>query len=63
MSFIQTWGSVIGPVMAGAIYDSTASYNSLLWIMVGILLVAGCFYAMVAKPALRGKNSRIKDRG
>jgi MFS family permease len=63
MSFIQTWGSVIGPVMAGAIYDSTASYNSLLWIMVGILLVAGCLYAMVAKPTLRGKNSRIEDRG
>jgi MFS family permease len=51
MSFIQTWGSVIGPVVAGAIYDGTASYSSLLWGSTGILLVVSCLYAMVAKPA------------
>ncbi|MGN6719643.1 MAG: MFS transporter, partial [Candidatus Binatia bacterium] len=27
MSFVSTWGSVIGPVLAGAIYDRTRSYE------------------------------------
>jgi MFS family permease len=52
MSFIQTWGSVIGPVIAGAIYDSTQSYRLLLWSTIGLLFMASCFYAAVAKPTL-----------
>jgi MFS family permease len=51
MSFIQTWGSVIGPVVAGAIYDKTQSYHSLLWGLVGVLLTVSCLYAMVIAPA------------
>ena len=51
MSFISTWGSVIGPVIAGAIYDRTHSYIILLWTSVGLLLLASALYAMVAKPA------------
>ena len=50
MSFVQTWGAVIGPVVAGAVYDSTRSYNHLLWGLVGLLLVTSCLYAMVAQP-------------
>lgn len=50
MSFIQTWGNVIGPVVAGAIYDHTRSYTPLLWGSVGLLLGASGLYAMVAKP-------------
>jgi len=52
MSFIQTWGSVIGPVIAGAIYDTTHSYTPLLWSSIGLLLVASCLYAMVVKPSV-----------
>jgi len=51
MSLIQTWGSVIGPVIAGAIYDSTRSYTILLWASAGLLLVASSLYAMVVKPS------------
>jgi len=51
MSFVQTWGSVIGPVLAGAIYDRTQSYSSLLWGLVGVLLAVSCFYAMVIAPS------------
>ena len=51
MSFIQTWGSVIGPVLAGAIYDSSGSYTILLWASAGLLLVASILYAMVVKPS------------
>lgn len=53
MSFVQTWGAVIGPVIGGAIYDGTHSYSHLLWGLVGVLLVTGVLYAMVAPPAGR----------
>jgi MFS family permease len=53
MSFIQTWGSVIGPVVAGAIYDTTHSYMPLLWSTIGLLVVASCLYAMVTTPSIR----------
>jgi MFS family permease len=51
MSFISTWGSVVGPVIAGAIYDRTHSYIILLWTSGGLLLVSSALYAMVTKPS------------
>jgi MFS family permease len=30
MSFLYMWGSVIGPVIAGAVYDRTQSYSPLV---------------------------------
>ena len=57
MSFISTWGSVIGPVIAGAIYDRTHSYSILLWTSVGLLLVASALYAMVVKPSAARQSS------
>ena len=53
MIFVQAWGAVIGPVVAGAIYDRTQSYVYLLWGLVGVLLIVSCLYAMVVKPSPR----------
>ncbi len=53
MNFVHAWGSVIGPVVAGAVYDRTQSYSRLLWGLVGLLLVAGCLYALVVRPSPR----------
>jgi sugar phosphate permease len=50
MSFVSTWGSVIGPVLAGAVYDHTASYNAMIWFSAALLLLASLIYAMVKKP-------------
>jgi MFS family permease len=58
MSFISTWGSVIGPVVMGAIYDQTRSYDIMIWASAALLLVASAFYAMVRKPAPVG-NSEV----
>jgi len=55
MSFIQTWGSVIGPVIAGAIYDRTHSYTILLVACAGLLLIAAVLYAMVRKPNIKAE--------
>jgi sugar phosphate permease len=51
MVFVQAWGAVIGPVIAGAVYDRTQSYSHLLWGLVGVLFIVGCLYAMVVKPS------------
>jgi sugar phosphate permease len=50
MIFVQAWGAVIGPVVAGAIYDRTQSYVYLLWGLVGVLLIVTWLYALVVKP-------------
>ncbi len=50
MSFVSTWGSVIGPVAAGYVYDRTQSYELLIWTSAALLLVASGLYAMVRRP-------------
>src|SRR5215470_18405174 len=40
MSFFYMWGSFAGPVMAGAIYDRTHSYFTVLWILLILLALA-----------------------
>ncbi|HEY7168980.1 MAG TPA: MFS transporter [Candidatus Binatia bacterium] len=57
MIFIQAWGAVIGPVIAGAIYDHTQSYAYLLWSLVVVLFVVACCYLMVVKPVQRLADS------
>ncbi len=53
MSFVSTWGSVIGPVAAGAIYDGTKSYQALIWFSAVLLLAASALYGMVKPPKPR----------
>jgi MFS family permease len=55
MSFVSTWGSVIGPVLAGAIYDRTRSYELVIWSSAALLLIASLLYASVKKPPLPAK--------
>ena len=50
MSFISSWGSVIGPVLAGAIYDYTKSYEILIWSSAVLLLGSSALYGMVKPP-------------
>ena len=51
MGFVSSWGSVIGPVIAGAIYDRTHSYEIVIWSAAALLLIASILYASVKKPA------------
>ena len=50
MSFVSTWGSVIGPVIAGAVYDHTLSYDIVIGASAALLLIASLLYSMVKKP-------------
>jgi MFS family permease len=45
MTLFYTWGGVIGPVVAGAIFDSWKTYEPLLWSLVVVYIVAGVFFA------------------
>jgi MFS family permease len=61
MSFVQTWGAVAGPVIAGATYDGTHSYTHLLWGLIGVLLVTAVLYALVVKPAVKTERVRAES--
>jgi sugar phosphate permease len=53
MSFLYTWGSVVGPVIAGAIFDRTQSYGSLLWVLLGLCWITAILYVVLAPPDVR----------
>jgi MFS family permease len=53
MTFFYTWGGVLGPVIAGAIFDKWQTYQPLLWSLVGVFFLAGLFFASLSKSWLR----------
>jgi len=50
MSFFYTWGSVLGPVIAGAAYDRDQSYATSLWGLIATLLLGSALTALLIKP-------------
>jgi len=50
MSFFYMWGSFAGPVMAGAIYDRTQSYEMVLWILLMLLTFATLLVLFLIRP-------------
>jgi MFS family permease len=50
MVLFYTWGGVIGPVIAGAIFDRWKTYEPLLWCLVVVFIVAGLFFASLNRP-------------
>jgi MFS family permease len=53
MSFFYMWGSVAGPVLAGAIYDQTESYLTVLWIWLGLLTFATLLVLFLIQPWIK----------
>jgi MFS family permease len=60
MSTFYVWGSVAGPVIAGAIYDSTQSYQPMLWMLVGSFSLSGLFYGMIIKPWEKNRAAQAR---
>jgi MFS family permease len=50
MSIFYVWGSVVGPVIAGAIWDRWQTYEPMLWILVGMFFISGIFYSLLGRP-------------
>ena len=55
MSFLYSWGSVLGPVIAGAIYDRTKDYTALCWILLFTCWVTAALYALLFQPKPRAR--------
>lgn len=53
MSFLYTWGSVLGPVIAGSIYDRAKSYALLYWVLLVTCWVTAALYVMLYQPKPR----------
>jgi MFS family permease len=53
MTFFYTWGGVLGPVIAGAIFDKWQTYQPLLWCLVAVFFTAGLFFASLSNSWLR----------
>jgi MFS family permease len=45
MTLFYTWGGVLGPVIAGAIFDRWQTYEPLLWALVAVYSLAGVLFA------------------
>jgi MFS family permease len=50
MSLFYAWGGVVGPVVAGMIYDRWLTYEPLLWTVIVLCVAAGLFYTALSKP-------------
>jgi len=50
MSFFYMWGSFIGPIFAGYVYDREQSYTLVLWALVALMVVASIMPALLIKP-------------
>ena len=53
MTLFYTWGGVIGPVVAGAIFDRWETYEPLLWSLVVVYVIAGLFFASLNRSWLK----------
>ena len=50
LNLFYTWGSILGPFLAGAIYDRTQSYQMVLFGITIALLVSTMMTALLIKP-------------
>ena len=50
MSVFYVWGSVLGPVVAGAIWDRWQTYEPMLWGLVAMFFISGIFYRLLGRP-------------
>jgi MFS family permease len=58
MTLFYTWGGVLGPVIAGAIFDRWATYEPLLWGLVGLFIMAGLFFASLNRSWQKATGRR-----
>ncbi len=60
MSFFYMWGSFAGPVAAGAAYDRNGSYQSVLWGLATLLMLAALLNVFLIKPwSLRIRSQQL----
>ena len=56
MSMFYIWGSVVGPVTAGAIWDRWHTYEPMLWGLTAMFTLSGVFYSLLGRSWARPKT-------
>jgi MFS family permease len=65
MTFFYMWGSALGPVIAGYLFDQTQSYTVVLWGLMGTLMISALLTMLLIRPwrfrmvALRGDGAAV----
>jgi MFS family permease len=62
MTLFYTWGGVLGPVIAGAIFDRWQTYEPLLWGLVIVFSVAGALFASL-NPSWQRATGQMRTVG
>jgi MFS family permease len=50
MTFFYMWGSALGPVIAGYLFDQTQTYTSVLWGAAGTLVLSALLTTVLIRP-------------
>ncbi|MGH7827949.1 MAG: MFS transporter [Candidatus Binatia bacterium] len=58
MTLFYTWGGVLGPVIAGAIFDRWQTYEPLLWSLVVVFIAGGVLFASLNRSWQRATRQR-----
>ena len=59
MVLFYTWGGVLGPVIAGAIFDRWQTYEPLLWSLVVVFSLAGLLFASLNRSWQRATRRAL----
>ena len=52
LSLIYSWGMIIMPVTAGAIFDRTGSYDLAIWVFISMYTSGALIFAILKRPRL-----------
>ena len=52
LSLVYSWGMIIMPVTAGAIFDRTGSYDLAIWVFISMYTSGALIFAILKRPRL-----------
>jgi len=50
LSLVYSWGMIVMPIVAGGIFDRTGSYNTVIWIFVGMYICGTILFLVIQRP-------------
>ena len=58
LGLVYSWGMIVMPVIAGAIFDRTGSYSNVIWIFIGMYITGTILFAIIRKPKIPVSRTR-----
>ena len=58
---VHSWGIIIMPVVAGAIFDRTDSYSAVIWVFVVMYVLASVIFGFVRQPQVPTRPGRSRQ--